>query len=280
VSQDASAPGRYIARFALPERLLHGCLMLSFLGLSLTGLPLFFSDAAWARSMSAVFGGYGVTGTLHRTFGAIMIATFATHVARLVKRLYIDRELRILWGPDSLVPQPRDLLQVAQHFRYFVGLGPQPRFGRFTYWEKFDYWAVFWGMGIIGTSGLLLWFPGLFAKVLPGWLFNVAFLVHGEEALLAMVFIFTIHFFNSHLRPEVFPMDTVMFTGRVPLEHLEHERPEQYASLKAAGAIEARLVPAGARRALVIGRVVGTVAVTLGLIMVVLTLYAFFTSHR
>jgi len=280
VSQDPSAPTLYIRRFALPERLLHGCLMLSFLGLSLTGLPLFFSDAPWARTMSALFGGYGVTGTLHRLFGAIMIATFSTHVARLVKRLYLDRDLGILWGPDSLVPQPRDIVQVVQHFRYFVGLGPRPRFDRFTYWEKFDYWAVFWGMGIIGTSGLMLWFPGLFSSFLPGWVFNVAFLVHGEEALLAMVFIFTIHFFNSHLRPEVFPMDTVMFTGRVPLEHLEHERPEQYASLKAAGAIEARLVPAGARRALVIGRVVGTVAVTLGLIMVVLTLYAFFTSHR
>jgi cytochrome b subunit of formate dehydrogenase len=279
VSPDPSEPTLYLRRFALPERLLHGCLMLSFLGLSLTGLPLFFSDAPWARTMSHLFGGYGVTGTLHRFFGAIMIATFSTHVARLVKRLYIDKDLGILWGPDSLVPQPRDILQVVQHFRYFVGLGPRPRFDRFTYWEKFDYWAVFWGMGIIGTSGLMLWMPGLFAKLVPGWVFNVAFLVHGEEALLAMVFIFTIHFFNSHLRPEVFPMDTAMFTGRVQADHMAHERPAEYERLRAAGAIEPRLVPAGAPQALTIGRLIGTLAVVLGLIMVVLTLYAVLTSH-
>ena len=278
VSPDPTIPKLFVRRFALPERLLHGCLMISFLGLSLTGLPLFFSDAAWARTMSALFGGYGVTGSLHRFFGAIMIATFSTHVARLVKRLYIDKDLGILWGPDSLVPQPRDILQVVQHFRYFVGLGPRPRFDRFTYWEKFDYWAVFWGMGIIGTSGLMLWLPGLFAKVLPGWVFNVAFLVHGEEALLAMVFIFTIHFFNSHLRPEVFPMDTAMFTGRVPAEHLSHERPAEYERLQAAGGLESRLVPAGAPHVLTIGRLIGTLAVVLGLIMVVLTLYAVLTS--
>jgi cytochrome b subunit of formate dehydrogenase len=279
VTPEPAPPKPYLRRFALPERLLHGCLMLSFLGLSLTGLPLFFSDAPWARTMSNLLGGYGVTGVLHRLFGSIMIATFATHVARLVKRLYVDKDLGILWGPDSLVPQPRDIVQVVQHFRYFVGLGPRPRFDRFTYWEKFDYWAVFWGMGIIGTSGLMLWFPGFFSRFLPGWVFNVAFLVHGEEALLAMVFIFTIHFFDSHLRPEVFPMDTVMFTGRVPVEHLSHERPREYERRTADGSLEANLVAAGSQWVLTVGRLVGTLAVILGLIMVVLTLYAILTSH-
>ena len=77
------------------------------------------------------------------------------------------------------------------------------RLDRYTYWEKFDYWAVFWGMGIIGASGLFLWFPVFFSRFLPGWIFNVALLIHGEEALLAVGFIFTMHFFNGHLRPEV-----------------------------------------------------------------------------
>ena len=89
---------------------------------------------------------------------------------------------------------------------------PRPRargrsYGRWTYWEKFDYFAVFWGIFVIGSTGLMLWFPELFTRFLPGWLINVATIIHTDEALLATGFIFTVHFFNTHLRPEKFPMD-------------------------------------------------------------------------
>ena len=87
-------------------------------------------------------------------------------------------------------------------------------FDRWTYWEKFDYWAPFWGVTIIGGSGLMLWFPDVTASILPGWVFNVATIAHGEEAVLAAVFLFTVHFFNNHFRPDKFPLDIVMFTGR------------------------------------------------------------------
>jgi cytochrome b subunit of formate dehydrogenase len=219
-------------------------------------------------------GGYGVSGALHRVFATLLIACFSLHVGRVLHKLYAKKQLGILWGPDSLVPQPHDLVQMAQHFRYFVGRGPRPRFDRFTYWEKFDYWAVFWGMGIIGGSGLLLWFPGLFARFLPGWVFNVAFIVHGEEALLATVFIFTVHFFNGHLRPEKFPMDTVIFTGRVTADELRHERPAEYERLVRSGRIDQITVPPARPRLRRVGYVVGTIAVLLGLLMVTLTIYS------
>jgi cytochrome b subunit of formate dehydrogenase len=271
----AAEPGvRTVLRFDRYDRLLHGLLMASFLGLSLTGLPLLFAETRWAQVMAGLTGGYGVTSVLHRLFATLLIGVFAAHLGRVLRRVYARKELGILWGPDSLVPQPRDLVQMAQHFRYFVGLGPRPQFDRFTYWEKFDYWAVFWGMGIIGGSGLLLWFPGLFARFLPGWVFNVAFIVHGEEALLATVFIFTVHFFNGHLRPEKFPMDTVIFTGRVRLDELAHERPAEYARLVASGRLEEKLVGPASRRVLRVGVGVGTVAILLGLTMVTLTVYA------
>ena len=64
-----------------------------------------------------------------------------------------------------MVPQPQDAVDLYNHFKWFLGLGPRPQFDRWTYWEKFDYWAVFWGMAIIGGSGLLLWFPVFFAQV-------------------------------------------------------------------------------------------------------------------
>jgi hypothetical protein len=91
--------------------------------------------------------------------------------------------------------------------------------------EKFDYFAVFWGVAIIGGSGLMLWFPEFFARFVPGWLFNVATVVHADEALLAAGFIFTIHFFHVHFRPEKFPLDGVMFTGRATREYMEEEHP-------------------------------------------------------
>jgi len=127
-------PAASVQRFDRTNRVLHGLLMLSFLGLALTGLPLLFSESDWAPRVAAIFGGYRVNGVLHRLCGLLMIATFSAHLARLLHRLYVKKEYRILWGPDSLVPQPTDLVQMLQHLRYFVGLGPRPRFDRYTYW--------------------------------------------------------------------------------------------------------------------------------------------------
>ena len=261
-----------ILRFDRLDRTLHGFLMLSFLGLSATGMPVLFSAAPWASAMAALFGGFAAAHVLHRVFATILIAVFLTHVARLVIRVAVHKDYGIFWGPGSMVPQPSDLRDMYQQFRWFFGRGPKPVFDRFTYWEKFDYWAVFWGMGIIGGSGLMLWFPVLFAHIVPGWVFNIALLVHGEEALLAVGFIFTIHFFNGHLRPEKFPMDMVIFTGRVSEHDLQAERPAEYAREAAAG----RLADAGppSRRARLAGRLTGTTAVIIGLSLVGLILYA------
>ena len=275
---DSTAPDQvYVRRFDAFDRVLHGLLMLSFLGLAATGLPLLFSDEAWARALARVFGGFVVAGWLHRVCATLLIAVFLTHVTRVARRIVAGREYGLLWGPHSMVPQPRDVRELVQHLRWFVGLGARPRFERFTYWEKFDYWAVFWGMAVIGASGLLLWFPELFARILPGWVFNVALLIHGEEALLAVGFIFTMHFFNGHLRPEKFPMDLVIFTGRVTAAELEEERPDEYARIRATAQLERLRVGPPPRWLRRLGRVVGTAAVTIGLILVTLILYAVLT---
>lgn len=261
---------RYALRFGRADRTLHGFLMLSFLGLALTGMPVLFSEAPWARTMARLLGGFAVIHIAHRIFASIMIAVFLVHIARLVARVALGKDYSIFWGPTSLVPRPKDLQDMYRHMRWFVGAGAKPSFDRYAYWEKFDYFAVFWGMAIIGGSGLLLWFPEAFARAVPGWVFNIALLVHGEEALLAVGFIFTIHFFNSHLRPGKFPMDMVIFTGRVSEHELQEERPAEYAR------VQATLVDAGAPspRSWLIGRVVGTTAVLLGLTVVALIIYA------
>lgn len=169
-----------------------------------TGLPLLFSDAPWARVMARLFGGFRGAGLVHRILGAMLLAAFTCHIAELMWRAMTKREHGLLWGPDSMVPQPRDAVQFYQHVRYFVGLGPRPRFDRFTYWEKFDYWAVLWGTALMGAAGLVLWFPEFFSRLLPGWMFNVALFVHGAEAMLAIGFIFVIHFSMATCDPRSF----------------------------------------------------------------------------
>ena len=261
-------------RFDRYHRVLHGLLMLSFLGLATTGLPLLFSDTPWAATLAHVLGGFHAAGILHRTFAVVLIGVFSAHVFRLMHRIFVRKELSILWGPDSMTPQPRDVYELIAHMRWFLRLGPRPTFDHFTYWEKFDYWAVFWGMGIIGFSGLTLWFPVFFSHLLPGYLFNVAMLVHGEEALLAVGFIFTIHFFNSHLRPEKFPMDTVIFTGRISEHELMDERIDEFERLRGTRELERMRVAPAKPWVRPLGRTIGTLAVVIGLTLVVLIVYA------
>ncbi|MDH4326258.1 MAG: cytochrome C, partial [Betaproteobacteria bacterium] len=157
-------------------------------------------------------------------------------------------------------------------FAWFVGRRPRPAFDRWTYWEKFDYWAVFWGMAIIGGSGMMLAFPGATAAVLPGWALNVATIVHGEEAILAAVFLFTVHFFNNHFRPDKFPLDIVMFTGAVPLEEFRREHGLEYQRLVAAGELERHLVDAPSHAMTLGSRILGFTLIAIGLVLLVLVI--------
>lgn len=140
------------------------------------------------------------------------------------------------------MPRKPVLREFFQSVRWFLGRGPRPRYGRYTYWEKFDCFAVFWGMLIIGTTGLMLWFPEIFTLVLPGWTVNVATILRSDEALLAVGFVFTVHFFNTHFRPDKFPMDPVIFTGQVSLAELRRDKPREYEELKREGRLEEHLV--------------------------------------
>jgi hypothetical protein len=126
----------------------------------------------------------------------------------------------------------------------------------------------------------MLWFPEFFTLFLPGWLINVATIVHSDEALLAAGFIFTVHFFNTHLRPEKFPMDTVIFTGRMSLEEFQQDKPQEYEDLVKSGKLEQHLVepfPTALERAV---RIFGWTALSLGLLMVVWIIYAMVFAYQ
>ena len=265
---------RYVSRFDRRTRLLHVVTMVTFLGLSATGMPLLFSDAAWARGLAMVFGGFGSAGVLHRIFGATLLLAVVWHIGNVCWRAFVRGEGGIFWGPTSMVPQRRDFVEFYQQVRWFLGRGPRPRFEHFTYWEKFDYWAVLWGTAIMGAAGLMLWFPEAASAFVPGWMFNVALFVHGAEATLAIGFIFVIHFFNGHLRPEKFPMDLVIFTGAVSEDELRHERPAQYERLSDTGELDRLRVDAPTPDEVRRGRLVGTIGLSVGIALVLLILYA------
>lgn len=267
--------GPYLYRFSGFDRTLHALVIVSFLGLVLTGLPLHFAHAPWARVLVRLVGGLEAAGFIHRLCAIITFGYFFAHVGSVGFRLLTGPERkRLLWGPDSMVPQPKDLRDLVVMFRWFLGKGPKPRFDRFSYMEKFDYLAVFWGVAIIGASGLLLWFPEFFARFLPGWAFNVATIVHGDEALLAASFIFTIHFFNVHLRPEKFPIDTVIFTGRATTDYMREEHPLEYERLLHEGTLEMRVAPPPSRAAYLWSVVSGFAALAIGVVLIVLVLWA------
>jgi cytochrome b subunit of formate dehydrogenase len=183
------------------------------------------------------------------------------------------------FGPTSLMPNWKDLWDLLAMFKWFLGKGPRPALDRWTYWEKFDYWAVFWGMAIIGGSGMMLVYKEAIASVLPGWVFNIATLVHGEEAILAAVFLFTVHFFNNHFRPDKLPPpDIVMFTGTVALEEFRREHPLDYQRLVATGELARHLVDAPSRPMTLGSRLLGITLIAFGLLLLTLVVSGFLGS--
>ena len=249
--------GPYVRRFSGMQMGVHVAIVSSFLLLAATGLPLKFAGATWAPTLMSLLGGAEVAGYLHRLAGVVTFGYFIWHLGMLAHGLFVKKEGGYFWGPGSMVPQPRDLFDFIAMVKYFLYLGPRPKFDRYTYWEKFDYLAVFWGVAIIGASGLVLWLPTTATLVLPGWALNAAYIVHSDEALLATGFIFLFHFFHTHLRPETFPMDPVVFTGCMPMARFKDERPLEYERLVAAGRLDEYLVapptPAALRRAYIFG---------------------------
>ena len=234
-------------RFTGRHIVMHLTVIVSFLGLSLTGLPLKFADQGWARFMMDFFGGTANAGLIHRYCAVLTFAYFLTAILMTINFLFIDKKvkgnfLQRLFGPESLCPNFRDVRDVIGMVKWFLFMGPKPTFERWTYWEKFDFIAVFWGMFAIGGSGLMLWFPEIFGVVLPGWAFNVATIVHSDEALLATGFIFTVHFFNTHGRPEKFPMDFVIFNGQMSKEEFIEERGDQWRRYEEEGTLEKYVV--------------------------------------
>jgi cytochrome b subunit of formate dehydrogenase len=260
-----SVKKKRIKRFTPIQRLFHLLLMLSFLTLGASGLSRLYINSGWGKSLAQFFGGYESALVVHKYVGFFMICGFIVHAVYLLTKI----NSKNIIGPDSLLPGPKDVTDFFSHIGWFLGLRQMPRFDRWGYWEKFDYWAVFWGMVIIGVTGLMMAFPLIATRYMPGWGLNVALWVHRIEAFLAMAHVFIIHFFIAHLRRHNFPMDRTMFEGSADLGTVQSEKPAWIDRLKSNGELEEMMVAEAAGPQKAVFYIFGYAAVALGLFLLI-----------
>ena len=149
----------YVQRFSVFARILHITMIISFMILAVTGMALKFADQQWAGSIATFFGSFWVLGILHRLGAIVTVGYFAGNFILIYQNWRkTDHSLLsfILDNTIGMVPNLTDAKEVVGTIKWFVGKGPMPRYGRWTYWEKFDYFAVFWGVGVIGGTGFCL----------------------------------------------------------------------------------------------------------------------------
>ena len=216
----------WVVRFSRRQRLEHAVVMTLFVILALTGFPQKFHEAGWAAGVVAALGGVERMRFLHRVAGVLFSAAAVVHVA--------GAALEILRGraEANMVPTRQDFRDAVGTLRYYLGLVERPpRYGRFDYRQKFEYWGLLLGGMVMIATGFALLFPLLTTRWLPGEVVPAAKLAHSSEGLMAFLVVITWHVYNAHLSPEAFPFDRSIFDGRISRERMEHEHPLEYERL-------------------------------------------------
>jgi cytochrome b subunit of formate dehydrogenase len=228
--KEAKSREEYFQRFGLNFRMQHLTLAIGVIILIITGLPIKFHDTTVARMFFGLTGGIAVSRVIHRVGATILIFVSIWHILYITMTKSGRREFKLL------LPTKKDFKDFLQNIKYFVGLTKEkPRFGRFSYVEKFDYWAVYWGMVIMICSGLLLWFNNFFLGIVPKFVLDVATEVHSDEAMLATLAIVVWHWYNVHFNPEVFPFNATIFTGKISKSRMLKDHPLEYEQIRSRG---------------------------------------------
>ncbi|NJD26171.1 MAG: cytochrome C [Betaproteobacteria bacterium] len=267
----------YFRRFTPAWRALHAVAVLAVITLILTGSTVLYAGSPLAPVIAELVGGPRVLGLIHRTAAAVLLTLFVIHAVTLLVK--VKRDKTFSWsGPDSLLPNRKDFADCAAMFRWFLGKGERPRFDRWTYYEKFDYWAMVIGIIAAATTGLIMAFPTFIATYLPGSIFNVSLLIHGHEAVLAAVFLFTVHVFNTRFRPNRTDTDGTMSSGLVSLDDFRRNHPAHYQRLIASGELANHLAPPPTNVSKLKARMVNFVLLTLALIILAIIGTGVFTA--
>ena len=225
--------GAQVSRMNRNFRIAHAGVILSFPTLVFTGFALKYPETWWARPLLLWEGQFAFRGAVHRTAAVVLIAATVYHVIHLA----VNRRDRLFL--KGMLPQFKDATDLVQVLSYNLGLTKiEPRFAKFNYAEKVEYWAFLWGTVVMTVSGFLLWFNNFTLRHFPKWVSDAATAVHYYEALLATFSILLWHFYMVVFDPLVYPMDTAWLDGKVPADHYRHSRPEYFRALERAHLVE------------------------------------------
>ncbi len=221
-----------IQKFTLYQRLLHVGMFATFIWQVITGYPLKFYDTAWAKPLIGLLGGITGEMTIHRISGFIMFSDFLLTVIYVVCLLIANWDLakKDFFGYFKLVPGPTDITFI-HYIKYLLGFRKvPPDWDEYIWIDKFDFWAVGWGMLAIGITGWVLWLPEVFTGFLglPPETIQIAYLMHSDEATLALGWIALAHMYMVHYGPAKFPMDWIWLSGTATEIEWIEERPRSY----------------------------------------------------
>ena len=216
-------PEEEVVRLSLNERLQHLALLVCVLVLMITGLALRYADTWLGQAVITLEGGMAARGVLHRAASLGLLLLWVYHAGYVVfTRRGHDQLMELMPGWQDL----RDLGMVLRH--NLGGGGESPRFGRFDFRQKFQYWAVALGVTAMVPTGFVLWFENQAMAALPKWVVDLARVVHSGEGLVIFLVLFIWHLYDTHLRPEVFPMDWSWLTGRITRKQWRERHPRDY----------------------------------------------------
>lgn len=216
----------YVLRFSYWARFQHAAVILLFGLLLLTGMPQKWPYLEGSRWVIEHLGGVFLVRWLHRAAGIAFAVLLVTHLAVAITGVFTRRSLL------SMLLSRKDFRDAIDNLRYYVGYAESPpRFGRFDYRQKFEYWGLIFGALIMVLTGFILYFPIAVSRILPAELIPAAKVMHSAEALLAFLIVLVWHMAGAHLTPESFPMDTSIFTGKIRKEKLRREHPIEYEDL-------------------------------------------------
>lgn len=214
-------------RWDFHQRFQHWLIMFSFILLAVTGLIIKFAFTSWAQTLVKIFGSFELMFNIHLFAAVVMIISAVYHIIYLIIKF---SQGKLKW---TMFPRVQDAKDIFGNIGYLVGRSKEaPRFGKYSYKEKVDYLAEYWGTPVMVITGFILWFPGSANSFLPRWAIEVSHFIHQGEGLLAILVIFSWHLYAVHFVPDYFPMNKVWLTGKVSREVMEHEYPLELARLE------------------------------------------------